>query len=282
MGSSRSTSRGGLPISMRRARRFSSVAREALIGKVVWEALPEVAGSRFADEYRRALREQVPVRFEETYAPMGRTFEARAYPVTDGLAVYFTDVTSERAREERLRQGQRLAAIGDVTASVAHDFDDLLTAIGGFAGVGQSTVGDDATGPCLDQIASASEQRRGLDAATARLLARAGAPPQPPSTSTCSSSDLVPRAASLVPARHRASIVRCLRRRCPSCRPHPARAGAAEPRRQQPRRDRNHRIDHDHHGDDEPRHLPRDAGAAVRLAAGRRHGHRDPRGACCR
>jgi hypothetical protein len=71
--------------------------REDLIGEVLWEAFPEVVGSRFGGEYRRAMREQVSVHFEERYEPLGRTFEARAYPVSDGLAVYFTDVTSERA-----------------------------------------------------------------------------------------------------------------------------------------------------------------------------------------
>ena len=179
---------------------FLKRRREALIGKVVWEAFPEVAGSRFADEYRRALREQVPVRFEETYTPMGRTFEARAYPVTDGLAVYFTDVTGERASEERLRQGQRLAAIGRVTASVAHDFNNLLTAIGGFAGVGQSTVGDDATRICLDQIASASERAVAL---TRQLLVFSREQELSPTAIDLNVvvSDLVPVLRQLVPAR---------------------------------------------------------------------------------
>ena len=131
---------------------------DEVIGQVVWEAFPEVAGSRFADEYQRALRERVPVRFEETYPPLGRTFEARAYPVSDGLAVYFTDVTDERRRDEQLRQSQRLEAIGRVTATVAHDFNNLLTAIGGFAGLGQKTAVDEPTRRSLDRIAAASER----------------------------------------------------------------------------------------------------------------------------
>jgi PAS domain S-box-containing protein len=132
--------------------------REDVIGKIVWEAFPEVPGSQFGDEYRRALRGRVPVRFEETYPPLGRTFEARAYPVSDGLAVYFTDVTDERAGEQRLRQSQRLEAIGRVTASVAHDFNNLLTAIGGFASLGQRTAADESTRSSLDHIAAASER----------------------------------------------------------------------------------------------------------------------------
>jgi PAS domain S-box-containing protein len=141
-----------------RCETFLKRRREDLVGKVVWEEFPEVAGSRFADEYRRALRDRVPVRFEEAYEPLGRTFEARAYPVTDGLAVYFTDVTDERVRDERQRQAQRLEAIGRVTAGVAHDFNNLLTGIGGFASLGQAAAVDERTSGLFDQIASGCER----------------------------------------------------------------------------------------------------------------------------
>ena len=130
---------------------------EDLIGEFVWEAFPETAGSRFGDEYRRALRERVPVRFEESYEPLGRSFEARAYPVAEGLAVYFTDVTDERVRDERVRQAQRLEAIGRVTATVAHDFNNFLTAIGGFASLGRD-ASQETGSECFAQIASASER----------------------------------------------------------------------------------------------------------------------------
>ena len=130
---------------------------EDLIGEFVWEAFPETAGSRFGVEYRRALSERVPVRFEESYEPLGRTFEARAYPVAEGLAVYFTDVTDERVRDERVRQAQRLEAIGRVTATVAHDFNNFLTAIGGFAGLGQD-ASQESGREYFAEIASASER----------------------------------------------------------------------------------------------------------------------------
>jgi two-component system cell cycle sensor histidine kinase/response regulator CckA len=122
------------------------------------EEFPEGLGSRSYDEYQRALREQLRVRFEEDYEPLGRTLEIRAYPVTAGLAVYFTDVTDERRRDERLRQGQRLEAIGRVTAGVAHDFNNLLAAVGGYAELGQAASLDAKTRGYFDRIDAASQQ----------------------------------------------------------------------------------------------------------------------------
>jgi PAS domain S-box-containing protein len=132
--------------------------RGDLFGRNVWDEFPQTVRSRFYDQYQRALREQVPVHFEETWEPGGRTFEVRAHPVPGGLAVYLTDVTDERLREERSRQAQRLEAIGRVTAGVAHDFNNILAAVRGFASVGLRASADPKIRECFDEIDSASQR----------------------------------------------------------------------------------------------------------------------------
>ncbi|MDQ3103067.1 MAG: ATP-binding protein, partial [Actinomycetota bacterium] len=137
--------------------------RQDLLGKNMWEEFPEAVGSGFEDAYRRALEGQVGVRFEERYEPLGRILEIRVYPIPDGLAVYFSDVTGDRMRDAKQRQTQRLEVLGQVTAGVAHDFNNLLAAIAGFAEMGKVDFADpEKAGLYFHQIASASKKATAL------------------------------------------------------------------------------------------------------------------------
>ncbi|ALS99614.1 hybrid sensor histidine kinase/response regulator [Lacimicrobium alkaliphilum] len=77
--------------------------RQDLTGKRIWDEFPEAVGSTFQQQYEKARRDNVTVRFIEFFAPLDTWFEVVAYPSQDGLAVYFRDITQERRSQELLR-----------------------------------------------------------------------------------------------------------------------------------------------------------------------------------
>lgn len=71
------------------------------------------------------------------------------------------DVTKERALEEQLRHAQKLQAVGQLAGGVAHDFNNILTAISGYAELVRAAVNDAKIGDDVDEIRHAA--RRGAD-----------------------------------------------------------------------------------------------------------------------
>lgn len=74
---------------------------DELLGKNVWTEFPEASGSQIEQQYQKALETQKTVRFRAFYEPLDKWFDISAYPIPDGLAVYFRDVTLEREHQER-------------------------------------------------------------------------------------------------------------------------------------------------------------------------------------
>ncbi|WP_419729949.1 ATP-binding protein [Lichenicola sp.] len=95
-------------------------------------------------------------------------------PLRDGagqpraLATFERDVSARRAMEDRLRQADRMQALGTMAGGVAHDFNNLLTAILGSLELAQRTSTDDARMKRLIETATAAAERGA--ALTQRLL----------------------------------------------------------------------------------------------------------------
>lgn len=75
--------------------------RAQLLGKNIWELFPYGKERRYFKEYDYALREQVSVHFEEFNSFNGMWVSANAYPVNNGLAICFRDITQEKLRREK-------------------------------------------------------------------------------------------------------------------------------------------------------------------------------------
>jgi PAS domain S-box-containing protein len=77
--------------------------KEDLVGRNIWDVFPEAVGTIFQHEYERAVSEGRPVQFRESFPPLDAWFEVSADPTPAGLAVYFEDITRQRARDMQLR-----------------------------------------------------------------------------------------------------------------------------------------------------------------------------------
>lgn len=89
----------------------------------------------------------------------------------------FRDVTAEHEREERLRQSQKLEAMGQLTGGVAHDFNNLLTVIIGTAEIIAESTSDPRHKHLAEMAIAAAERGAAL---TSRLLAFARKQPLRP------------------------------------------------------------------------------------------------------
>lgn len=114
--------------------RFTYINRQAealllrkskeLLGKNVWDEFPEAIGSTFDYQYRKAVDEQVSVTFEEFFSPLKAWFEVRAYPSSDGLSVYFHNISERKQSEAALLERSRLAALnGEIGTALIQEGD---------------------------------------------------------------------------------------------------------------------------------------------------------------
>ncbi|QDV38997.1 PAS domain-containing protein [Tautonia plasticadhaerens] len=112
-----------------------------VIGRPLWEVVPELVGSEGQERLRSALAGHRAVEFEQFLGRPGLWFEFRGYPVADGLALIGRDVTEAKANrlallevEERYRLAAE-AVVGliydwRVDSGLVHRSPGLLAILG--------------------------------------------------------------------------------------------------------------------------------------------------------
>jgi diguanylate cyclase (GGDEF)-like protein/PAS domain S-box-containing protein len=75
-----------------------------LVGRNMWEAFEAASSLPFWDYYHATMDQRIPTEFEAYYpAPLERWYQVHAYPVDQGISVFFRDITEVRRENVRLR-----------------------------------------------------------------------------------------------------------------------------------------------------------------------------------
>ncbi|MET0963950.1 MAG: PAS domain S-box protein, partial [Noviherbaspirillum sp.] len=97
---------------------FLGREQQSLLGRILWEAVPELVGTDDLAQYRQAMAGGCNSTFESFHEESGTWRELRVYPHEDGLSVFFHDVTDRYIAERAIRQSeQRLRDVIAMTPS---------------------------------------------------------------------------------------------------------------------------------------------------------------------
>ncbi|HVP19130.1 MAG TPA: PAS domain-containing protein, partial [Spirochaetia bacterium] len=122
--------------------------------------MPELLLAWKADEKRETETRDGENVIELTITPI----RSRGY-----INLYGRDITEERSLAEKFLQVQKMEAVGRLAGGISHDFNNLLTVIGGYCALAQEEMPAGSPGRTqVDEIARATKQAANL---TARLLA---------------------------------------------------------------------------------------------------------------
>ena len=101
-------------------------------GLNMWETFPHLVyeNSPFEKFYRRAMNDRLAGEFEAYYPePLNIWVQVNVRPSKDGIVVFFRDITFLKRTETALKESEKLAAVGRLAASIAHEINNPLEAV---------------------------------------------------------------------------------------------------------------------------------------------------------
>lgn len=129
---------------------------------------------RFAEALQRAADGRHAFQRHEITEDDGTVFGLTTVPLLDdadryfGMLALFVDLTPVRGLEQRVRQMQSLADLGEMSAGIAHEFRNSLSTILGYLNLARKSA---LPAEAEERIGRAEEEARQLNGAVASLLA---------------------------------------------------------------------------------------------------------------
>ncbi len=124
-----------------------------------------LAGNEPLDLQHRIIRASGEIRWVHQRADVARDTAGRPVRMIGTVQ----DITERRRLEEQLRQAQKMEAIGRLAGGIAHDLNNVLTAIGGYTELALGELGD--THPARADVQEIRKAAERAASVTRQLLA---------------------------------------------------------------------------------------------------------------
>jgi signal transduction histidine kinase/CheY-like chemotaxis protein len=145
---------------------------DAFIGRNLREVLPAELAAACLTRISLALTEKRIQLFEYTldFSPLDKRFyEARLVPASaDTVLVIVRDISEHKRMEVRLRQAEKMEALGQLAGGVAHDFNNQLAVILGYAELLGTAASREEIAECCAAMTTAVQRASDL---TSKLVA---------------------------------------------------------------------------------------------------------------
>lgn len=96
-------------------------APASLVGRHIWTEYPEGFEQPFARAYERVMDTGVAEFIEDHYEPWDRWFENRIYPTSEGIVIFFHEITEQKRSAAAQREQLRMLELANI---VVYSFDD--------------------------------------------------------------------------------------------------------------------------------------------------------------
>jgi PAS domain S-box-containing protein len=159
------------------AERLIQRSRDELLGNNLWELYPDTVGTNVHRQFLGAMASGNAIELEEYIAPLDKWLSINAYPSSEGLAVYFRDVSESREVDMRLRLlDAAISRMNDIVLiTEASSLDELGPKISFVNEAFETLTGysrDEALGKSPRLLQGAGTDREELDRIRAALEAR--------------------------------------------------------------------------------------------------------------
>ena len=103
-------------------------APSSLLGKSIWDCAPWLKNSDAFPQFNEALSSQKPAIFTTQLTQTQQWFQVKACPNTEGISIFFTDITSIKLSEEKMRHQAMHDALTNLPnrLSLSYTLQDMI------------------------------------------------------------------------------------------------------------------------------------------------------------